>query len=68
MSRGHQNETHEAAHDEPAPAPKPAPAPGASPAPTLEERVARLEAYLPRLEAILGPVAPPSPDQPPAGG
>lgn len=66
MSKGHQNEHQPEPLPEPAPAPESA-APAASRPPTLEERVAKLEAYLPRLEAILGPVAPPSPDQPPAG-
>lgn len=61
MSKGHHDAPEEpAAHEQPAVlAPKP---------PTLEERVARLEAYLPRLEAILGPVTPPAHEQPPAGG
>lgn len=65
MSKGHHD-----APEEPAPLPQAAPEPAPTPPkpPTLEERVARLEAYLPRLEAILGPVSPPHQDQPPAGG
>lgn len=63
MSKGHHD-----THEEPAALPEAAhELPETPPAPTLEERVARLEAYLPRLEALLGPVAPASHDQPPAG-
>lgn len=45
------------AQTEPAPAesaPAPAPEPAPPPALTLEERVAKLEAWIPRLEAIVG--------------
>lgn len=42
----------EAGPAEPLPAPAGEPAP--PPAPTLEERVAKLEAWIPRLEAIVG--------------
>lgn len=66
MSKGHHDAPEEPAAL-PEAAPAPAPAPAAPPAPTLEERVAKLEAYLPRLEAILGPVSPPAHEQPPAG-
>lgn len=43
---------------EAAPAPQPetaaAPEPASAPTPTLEQRVAKLESYIPRIEALLG--------------
>lgn len=59
MSHGqHSKEPAAPAEAEPAPAAEPLPAPASQPAPppapTLEERVAKLESYIPRIEAILG--------------